>query len=77
LSDPNYQLRPKDQPKYARFKGAENHSVSIDHIFLAKTSSILSVFDILYTGEVGLAPLHARTRLFGLITDCILSVYYS
>jgi hypothetical protein len=49
------QLPLRDQPKYARFKGAENHSIS--SIDLTKTSSILAVLDILYRGEVGLAPL--------------------
>jgi hypothetical protein len=42
----------RDQRKYARFKGAENHSISsIDSNFLTKTSSILAVLDILYREE--------------------------
>jgi hypothetical protein len=37
LLDPDYQLPLSDHPKYARFKGAENHSISsIDSIFEKK-----------------------------------------
>jgi hypothetical protein len=58
LPDPDHQLPLRDQPKYARFKGAKNYSISsTDSIFLPETSTILAVFDILYKGEVGLALL--------------------
>jgi hypothetical protein len=53
LPDPDHQLLFRDQPKYARFKGAETILIQ----FLSETSSILVVFYIIYRGEFGLALL--------------------
>jgi hypothetical protein len=62
LPDPEHQLLLRDQPKYARFKGAETTEYLLYLFnFLPETSSILVVFDIFYRGEVGLAPLSIET----------------
>jgi hypothetical protein len=61
LPDPDQQLPHRDQPKYSCFKGEENHSLFL-LIFFCLKPSILAVFDILYKGEVCLAPLQLRRK---------------
>jgi hypothetical protein len=57
LPDPDHQPPLRDEPKYAGFKGAENHSISsIDSSFCLKPPLFWQFVDILYRGEVGLAP---------------------